>query len=391
MRKVTITVLLKAERGWSKDPRRRRPRESQKCGVFRGRARTLRLVSASVIRERIERLCRAETRSRQLRVAILEELGRAIGFDSYVFVATDPHTCVGCDPLADVPLLDQLPRLIRLKYATAVNRWTTLRDPPVALLHQGTAGRPEHSLLWRDMLGPVGVVDVASAVFRDRFGCWGFLDLWRARPATPFASAHADFLAAIAPAVTEGLRRTQAATFADRRADVDRRGSLVLLLSPEMTIRAQTPGTHEYLRRLLPTTPERSPIPAAAYNVAAQLIAAEAGVDDHPPSARVHLAEGLWITLRAARIGTDTPIRGSDIAVTIEYATPAERLDVFGRAFALSARERELLTVLADGVDTREAGSRLFLSRHTVQDHLKSVFDKTGTRSRRELLARALG
>jgi len=33
----------------------------------------------------------------------------------------------------------------------------------------------------------------------------------------------------------------------------------------------------------------------------------------------------------------------------------------------------------------------MFVSQHTVQDHLKSIFAKTATRNRRTLLARALG
>ena len=114
------------------------------------------------------------------------------------------------------------------------------------------------------------------------------------------------------------LRAAQAATFVARPSSASRPGPLVLLLSPELEVIGQTPQTHEYLQTLIPPEQGRAPVPASAYNVAAQLLAVESGVDDHQPSARVHLSAGLWLTLRAARIGTD-------IAVTIEESTPVER------------------------------------------------------------------
>jgi DNA-binding CsgD family transcriptional regulator len=105
----------------------------------------------------------------------------------------------------------------------------------------------------------------------------------------------------------------------------------------------------------------------------------------------VHLAGGRWVTLRAARIGAAGPGPGGDIAVTIEETTPDERLELFIRAFALSPREGELLRLLATGADTRAISQSMFLSEHTVQDHLKSIFAKTSARSRQALLARAVG
>jgi DNA-binding CsgD family transcriptional regulator len=79
--------------------------------------------------------------------------------------------------------------------------------------------------------------------------------------------------------------------------------------------------------------------------------------------------------------------REGEIAVTLRTPTPVEILRLLGRIYALTVRERELVRLLLAGLDTRAVGDRLHISAHTVQDHLKSVFAKTGIHSRRELLA----
>ena len=96
-------------------------------------------------------------------------------------------------------------------------------------------------------------------------------------------------------------------------------------------------------------------------------------------------------TLRADRVAGPAPVQERDIIVTMEDSSPSERRDVFSRSHALTPREDELLRHLAAGVDTRAAAGLMAISEHTVQDHLKSVFAKTATSSRRELLARSLG
>ena len=90
-------------------------------------------------------------------------------------------------------------------------------------------------------------------------------------------------------------------------------------------------------------------------------------------------------TIEAASLEGDGTAK---IAVTLRAAAPAETFDPLCRAHALTHRERDVVAALVAGLDTRAVTERLVISRHTVQDHLKSVFQKVGVRSRRELLAR---
>jgi DNA-binding CsgD family transcriptional regulator len=351
-----------------------------------------RSAASARFREQVTRICESQADARTLRLRLLEEFGRAVGFDAYAWLLTDPETSVGSAPLADVPCLPELPRLIRLKYLTVVNRWTTLRSAPVALLREATAGDLSRSLLWRNLLSSYGIGDVASVVFRDRFGCWGFLDLWRSGTQAQFGQAEAALLASIAGPVTAALRRSQAHAFAARaHREAPRLGPVVLLLSPDLDVLRQTSQTQDYLRILVPPEGNRAPIPASAYNVAAQLLAVESGIDPNPPRARVYLSDGLWLTLHTARIGASGQPDKRDIAVTIEETSPPERVVLFARAFGFSARESELLGHLVTGADTRELARLMFLSEHTIQDHLKSIFAKTSAHNRRTLLSRALG
>jgi DNA-binding CsgD family transcriptional regulator len=76
------------------------------------------------------------------------------------------------------------------------------------------------------------------------------------------------------------------------------------------------------------------------------------------------------------------------VSPTTATTDSGERLSLFTRVCGLSPREAELLGYVAAGAITRDIAQLTFVSEHTVQDHLKSIFTKTDTRTRRALLAR---
>jgi DNA-binding NarL/FixJ family response regulator len=77
-----------------------------------------------------------------------------------------------------------------------------------------------------------------------------------------------------------------------------------------------------------------------------------------------------------------------DTALVIEPAQASEVAPLLAEAYELTAREQEITELIARGLGTADIATRLFLSRHTVRDHVKAVFDKVHVSSRGELVAK---
>ncbi len=337
------------------------------------------------------RACLLPGSDRELRARVVEQLRRVIDFSYYVWVITDPVTWVGTAPLASVPDLQSLPLLIRLKYQAATNRWTALPPGRCVALSATATGRTRAGS-WQNLLETYGVSDVASLSLRDKYGAWSFLDLWRCGGSPPtFTADETELLTSLAAPLTTAVRRSQAATFSLPAQWSYPSGPAVMVLADDLLPRQQTLSMDDRLRELLPTAPDLTPVPAAVYNVAAQLLAVEKGVDDHPPLARTHLTGGTWISLHASRIAGLQDSASGQIAVTLEAISVRDHVEIFARTTGLSARERQLIHQLVRGSDTADIAEILHISPLTVQDHLKSIFSKTSTNSRYELISRAAG
>jgi DNA-binding CsgD family transcriptional regulator len=226
---------------------------------------------------------------------------------------------------------------------------------------------------------PVGLGDELRAALVVGGHCWGYVCLHREDGDLGFTAAEADLLRRVAPHIAHALR--QAVLLHQPATDLSHRPGVVLL-DEEMELVASTPEAEELLP-LIGHGSTHLPLPVSVYSVAAALTSS-----DRPPSVRVRATTGGWLHLHASRLRSASEAR---IAVVVEQAEPQSTLGVLLAAYGLTARELDVARLVLRGVSTRAISDELHISTHTVQDHLKSVFDKVGVRSRRDLVGYLLG
>jgi DNA-binding CsgD family transcriptional regulator len=257
------------------------------------------------------------------------------------------------------------------------------RASPAGVLSIGTGGHPGRSARYRDILVPMGYEHELRLALVRGPTCWGGLTLLRTEEEPDFSEADARALTRLLDPLTEGLRIgiVLGAVMTDEVTD----GPGLLLLDQDARMSAATPAAERWLEELGRDT-ALGGVPEVVRSVAAAAaqLEDEAAASGVAPRARLRSRSGRWLVVHGSRVRE----RDDEVAIIIEEAKPSEIAPIVIDAYGLSEREAELTRLVLQGFSTKEIASELHLSPYTVQDHLKSIFEKFAVRSRRELVAR---
>jgi DNA-binding CsgD family transcriptional regulator len=325
--------------------------------------------------------------------AVGDALGRAVPAEGSCLMTVDPATMLPTAEFVENGLpAAELLRLVEIEVREPdFNKWVQLvhADRPAASLSDVTAGDLDRSLRQREIRRPGGFSDELRVVLAGSTGTWGQLTVFREAKRPYFSSAEVQFVSSMAGLIADGLRR--GLLLGNAQAGDDDVGLLVL--DADDGVRLSNRAADRWLEGL--GTGDRAGarlplvIPAVARQARAlcgpATSAAPAPTDIPPARARARTQSGQWLIVRGSLLG-DGP--ESPVAVLLEAARPAEMAPLMVDAYGFTDSERRVTELVAQGLSTKQIAGQLHVTSYTVQDHLKSIFAKSGSGSRGDLVAR---
>jgi DNA-binding CsgD family transcriptional regulator len=214
---------------------------------------------------------------------------------------------------------------------------------------------------------------------------WGAVGLLRNEGRPWFTVDDVSLLKSLCTILAEGFRRALLATPLEASALADDIPGVILFDAagrPESV----SPAAEHWVGQLTEVPPPPSP----GQSRIVELISARARslADGQDPlglaaRARVRTRTGRWLLMYGTRLAGGEAGR---TAVIIQPAPRSEVVPIIALAYGLTNREQEITQLCIQGLSTKAIASVLKLSNYTVQDHLKAIFEKTGARSRGELV-----
>lgn len=252
-------------------------------------------------------------------------------------------------------------------------------------LHDATDGDPSQSSRWQANMQMGGDQELLTSLRSTTGEIWGVLSLYREPDQPRFDRDDIGLLQALAPTLAAGARN--GLLLGEAKDPEGPQSPGLLVLADDWSIESTTPGVERWIAELPDGDWDTGRLPAAVMSVAARAMQTA----KHPDAAgevavaRVLSQTGTWIVLHGASLVADGRRRA---AVIIEPAHPARITPLLMSAYALTDREQQVTRLVLRGDSTTQIAQALTVSPHTVQEHLKNIFEKTGVRSRRDLVSK---
>jgi DNA-binding CsgD family transcriptional regulator len=324
--------------------------------------------------------------------AMSDALGGAVPSEGSCLMTMDPATMLPTAEFVENGMpADAISRLVEIELREPdYTKWVDMvrAGRAAASLGDVTAGELDLSRRHREVRGPWGYSDELRVVLSSSTGTWGALTVFREKDRPYFSSSEVRLVTSLTGLISDGLRRSL--LMEDACAGRDDTGMLVL--DPGDGVDLANQVAQQWIDELGIGTRTGTTLPLVIRAVARQARAIGSPEKGHPGEAnpglaraRVRTKAGRWVIVRASLLGEGTT---APVAVLLEAARPAEMAPLLADVYGLTPQERRVTELVAQGLPTRQIANRLRMSTYTVQDHLKSIFVKTGTGSRGDLVAR---
>jgi DNA-binding CsgD family transcriptional regulator len=344
-------------------------------------------VNTSRLRDRIQDLSGSELEPEEFIAGVGHALREFVPYDAWALLTADPETFL---PTGGV--IEGFPS------GMCPAAWENeLRDPdfnklnvlarshdPVATLADATDGELERSPRYRRIYRPMELVDELRGAFRIGSSYWGHVLLVRDGV---FGPNEVHLVREQVPQIARGLRNSviRSSRIAAQHPPA------VLVLGADGTVEWLSDGADAWVNDLA-TDGGAVGLPTVITVAVARARAGRAT----RASIRGRGRSGSWFIVDAAPLEACHAAEGSHgggdphtkLAVTVRPAQSHELLSILLERHELTDRELEIVLGLARGHATKEIADQLYISAHTVRDHIKTIFNKVDVNSRGELVGK---
>lgn len=340
----------------------------------------------------MEEVCDDASTTPELIDGLREPLNDALGLSGLLLSATDPQTTA----LGTATVVEHLPPEISVPWMQNeyleddFNKFADLHrsGAPATTLDRATQGRPQLSPRHHALHRPYDFGHELRATFSQGSECWGVANLVRKAGDADFDDEALKWLEELRPTIAAGIQRTTSTVMHREGFDSDEPG--IVTMDAVGDVVSMTAGAERMLADLWLCPFGEDDVyrlPGEAYMVATLARArAKNRAQIPPPVSRLQGRSGQWLTIRGDySVNLDGDLTG--IVLVIEPSRPSAILPLAVAAYGLTARESEVLGEMSRGLTTGQIANRLFISEHTVRDHVKAILAKTETASRAELMS----